>query len=57
MKLVIEVSNLSQASPATVSRGGVLFINESDVGWNPYFLSWLVKYKHDDLIDSSMQLA
>jgi len=57
MKLVIEVSNLSQASPATVSRGGVLFINESDVGWLPYFVSWLVKYKHDDLIDSSMQLA
>jgi dynein heavy chain len=57
MKLVIEVSNLSQASPAPVSRGGVLFINESDVGWLPYFVSWLVKYKQDDLIDSSMQLA
>jgi dynein heavy chain len=57
MKLVIEVSNLSQASPATVSRGGVLFINESDVGWLPYFVSWLVKYKKDDLIDSSLQLA
>jgi dynein heavy chain, axonemal len=54
MKLVIEVSNLSQASPATVSRGGVLFINESDVGWLPYFVSWLVKYKKDDLIDSSL---
>jgi dynein heavy chain len=57
MKLVIEVSNLSQASPATVSRGGVLFINESDVGWLPFFVSWLVKYKKNDLIDSSMQLA
>jgi hypothetical protein len=35
----------------------VLFINESDVGWLPYFVSWLVKYKKDDLIDSSLQLA
>jgi dynein heavy chain len=57
MKLVIEVSNLSQASPATVSRGGVLFINDSDVGWVPYFQSWLVKYKKDDLISSAMLLA
>jgi dynein heavy chain len=35
----------------------VLFINESDVGWLPFFVSWLVKYKKNDLIDSSMQLA
>lgn len=45
MRLIIEVANLSQASPATVSRGGVLFINDNDVGWKPYFDSWLAKYK------------
>jgi dynein heavy chain len=45
MRLIIEVSNLSQASPATVSRGGVLFINDNDVGWKPYFESWIAKYK------------
>ena len=27
---------MKHASPATVSRGGVLFINETDVGWKPY---------------------
>ena len=31
------------ASPATVSRGGVLFINESDVGYKPYVESWREK--------------
>jgi dynein heavy chain len=57
MKLVLEVSNLSQASPATVSRGGVLFVNESDVGWEPYFQSWLTKYKNDDIAELALQLA
>jgi dynein heavy chain len=27
MRLLFEVSNLKNATPATVSRGGVLFIN------------------------------
>lgn len=57
MRLIIEVSNLSQASPATVSRGGVLFVNETDVGWMPFFLSWLSKYKKDEIADSALQLA
>jgi len=48
MRLILEVSNLRNATPATVSRGGVLFINDSDVGWKPYFDSWLSKYKKED---------
>jgi dynein heavy chain len=48
MRLILEVSNLKNATPATVSRGGVLFINDTDVGWKPYFESWLVKYKKSD---------
>ena len=45
MRLILEVSNLRNATPATVSRGGVLFINDSDVGWKPYFESWMAKFK------------
>ena len=41
MRLIFEISNLKNGSPATVSRAGVLFLNESDVGWGPYFQSWL----------------
>jgi len=33
MRLVFEISNLKNATPATVSRAGVLFINETDIGW------------------------
>jgi dynein heavy chain, axonemal len=45
MRLLLEVANLKNATPATVSRGGVLFINDSDVGWKPYFESWMSQFK------------
>jgi dynein heavy chain len=48
MRLILEVSNLKNATPATVSRGGVLFINDADVGWRPFFDSWLSAYKKGD---------
>lgn len=46
MRMILEVSHLRNATPATVSRGGVLFINDSDVGWKPYFESWLSRFKN-----------
>lgn len=48
MRLILEVSHLKNATPATVSRGGVLFINDIDVNWQPYFDSWLSSYKKSD---------
>jgi len=45
MRLILEIANLKNATPATVSRGGVLFVNESDIGWRPYFETWLSKFK------------
>lgn len=35
MRLVFEISHLKTATPATVSRAGILFINASDLGWLP----------------------
>jgi dynein heavy chain len=45
MRLILEISHLRNATPATVSRGGVLYVNDSDIGCRPYFDSWLTKYK------------
>jgi dynein heavy chain len=36
MRLLFEISHMRNASPATASRGGVLFLNEADVGWQPF---------------------
>lgn len=41
MRLLFEIANLSYASPATVSRAGILFVNPTDLGWNPFVTSWI----------------
>ncbi|XP_054720541.1 dynein axonemal heavy chain 11-like [Uloborus diversus] len=41
MRLIFEVSTLERATPATVSRGGVLYLDSADVGWNPFVVSWI----------------
>lgn len=41
MRLVFEIGDLKTATPATVSRAGILFLNYADVGWNPYVQSWI----------------
>ena len=41
MRLIFEISHLRNASPATVSRAGVIFLNESDIGWRPYVTTWV----------------
>ncbi|KAM3614782.1 uncharacterized protein V6R79_018954 [Siganus canaliculatus] len=41
MRLVFEISHLKTATPATVSRAGILYVNHQDLGWNPYVASWI----------------
>jgi dynein heavy chain len=49
MRLVFEISNLRNATPATVSRAGVLFINDIDIGWKPFFDSWLKSHRKSEI--------
>ena len=41
--LQMEVEDLRNASPATVSRAGVIFISSNDLGWRPVALGYLKK--------------
>ena len=47
MRLFLEIENMREASPATVSRGGVIFMNATDVGWMPFVVSWIANREYE----------
>lgn len=47
MKLIFECEELSQASPATVSRCGMVFSSEETTDWRLIVASWIKKLRND----------
>ena len=41
VKLLFEVENLAVASPATVSRAGMIYLDIDELGWEPYISMWI----------------
>ena len=54
VSILFEVEDLSQASPATVSRAGMIYLNVEDLGWWPYATSWLAKYADDETLTETV---
>ncbi len=50
MRMLFEVQDLAVASPATVSRCGMVYMTPEELGWKPYVQSWIPRIYPDDAI-------
>jgi dynein heavy chain len=41
MRMIFEVPDLNAATPATVSRCGMVFMDSRSLGWSPLVKSWV----------------
>lgn len=44
-KMIFEVFDLQYASPATISRCGMVYVDAKDLGYSPYFEKWVKEKK------------
>lgn len=46
-KLLFEVFNLAYASPATISRCGMVYVDSRNLGYDPYVQRWLARHENE----------
>ncbi len=47
-RILFEPRDLRNASPATVSRTGIVYVSSNDLGWEPVVAAWLMSHAKED---------
>ncbi|XP_041355189.1 dynein gamma chain, flagellar outer arm-like isoform X3 [Gigantopelta aegis] len=56
--LLFETDNLTTASPATVGRSGILYLDKDVVGWKPIAKAWLENRTHQEVhLDGGLSIT
>ncbi|XP_076248728.1 dynein heavy chain at 16F [Calliopsis andreniformis] len=56
MRMLFEVMDLAQASPATVSRCGMVYVDPAELKWMPYVKTWLTTISEETIKDEHRAL-
>jgi dynein heavy chain len=56
MRMLFEVQDLAVASPATVSRCGMVYLTVEELGWKPFVKTWIATYfKEDEEVNEAIK--
>ena len=55
MRILFEVQDLSVASPATVSRCGMVYLTYEELGWRPFLKTWVTTFFPEDILSDALK--
>eukprot|EP00462_Mataza_sp_D1_P007532 CAMPEP_0175123998 /NCGR_PEP_ID=MMETSP0087-20121206/2542_1 /TAXON_ID=136419 /ORGANISM="Unknown Unknown, Strain D1" /LENGTH=4569 /DNA_ID=CAMNT_0016405727 /DNA_START=105 /DNA_END=13811 /DNA_ORIENTATION=+ len=50
VRILFEIEDLRNASPATVSRAGIVFVSDTDLGYEPIVEAWMLSRREEEQV-------